>query len=102
MATATTAWGTASIVDELSLDQEAGEKRFAAVVQLLAGPAGEPYVRFAYRRGGAALRGPVTFRGEDLERLRRALPAHEKLAAVLGIENADAGRACSCSGGVRR
>ena len=44
---AQTAWGEAAIVDELVLPQEAGEKGFAAVVQLLADGDGGRYVRFA-------------------------------------------------------
>ncbi|MBD0290457.1 MAG: hypothetical protein ICV74_04300 [Thermoleophilia bacterium] len=91
MATVTTAWGAATLVDEVSVSQEAGEKRFTAVVQLLADRSGEPYVRFAYRSGGGAARGPVTFRGEDVERLREALTAHEELATVLGMTSASAG-----------
>ncbi len=48
MAKATTAWGEATVVDEVTLPQRAGDKEFASVVQLLAGPDGERYVRFAY------------------------------------------------------
>ena len=46
-----TPWGAAELVDELTLPQRAGEKRFASVVQLLAGPRGERLVRFAYTTG---------------------------------------------------
>jgi hypothetical protein len=34
---AATPWGGAKLVDELTLPQRAGEKRFASVVQLLEG-----------------------------------------------------------------
>ncbi len=73
------------MVDELSVRQRAGEKRFASVVQLLEGPGGERLVRFAYATGGAARRGPVTLRARDLERLRAALPDHPELAVALGL-----------------
>jgi hypothetical protein len=80
---AATAWGEAIVVDEVTLPQRAGEKRFAAVVQLLAREGGERCVRFAYATGGTARRGPVTLRERDLERLRRALADHPELARAL-------------------
>jgi hypothetical protein len=83
--TAATAWGAAAIVDEVTLPQRAGPKRFAAVVQLLAGETGEQLVRFAYTTDGSTRRGPVTFRARDLERLRAALGEHPALAAALGF-----------------
>lgn len=84
-AKATTPWGTAKLVDELTLPQRAGEKRFASVVQLLEAPRGERLVRFAYSTGGSARRGPVTLRLRDLERLRAALTEHPELAEVLRL-----------------
>jgi len=48
---AATPWGAATLVDELTLPQQAGEKRFASIVQLLEAPRGERLVRFASRRG---------------------------------------------------
>jgi hypothetical protein len=81
--TSTTPWGAATIVDELSVPQRAGDKRFASVVQLLEAE-GERLVRFAYATGGAARRGPVTLRARDLERLRTELTKHPKLAEALG------------------
>ena len=71
MATATTPWGTATVVEEVSLPQRKGDRRFASLVQLLETAKGETLVRFAYATDGTARRGPVTFRGRDLERLRR-------------------------------
>ena len=65
---AATPWGAARLVDELTLHQRAGEKRFASIVQLLEAPRGERLVRFAYSTGGTARRGPVTLRLRDLER----------------------------------
>ena len=84
MATKTaTPWGAATLVEELSVPQRAGEKRFATIVQLLENERGERLLRFAYSTGGTARRGPVTLRGRDLERLRAALAEHPQLAEVL-------------------
>jgi hypothetical protein len=80
-----TAWGEATVLDEVTLPQRAGEKEFASVVQLLADAGGEQFVRFAYTTGGKTRRGPVTLRGEDLSGLRRALAEHPHLAAALGF-----------------
>ena len=82
---AATAWGQATVVEEVTLPQEAGEKEFASVVQLLEAEGGETLVRFAYTTDGTARRGPVTFRERDLERLREALAAHPRLARVLAL-----------------
>jgi hypothetical protein len=84
-ATAATPWGAATLIDELTLPQRAGEKRFASVVQLLEAPRGERLVRFAYSTRGTARRGPVTLRLRDLERLRAALAEHPELAEVLRL-----------------
>jgi hypothetical protein len=81
--TSATPWGTARIVEQLSLSQRAGEKRFASVVELLETDRGERLVRFAYTTGGVARRGPVTLRARDLERLRAALAEHPELAEAL-------------------
>ena len=86
MATKTaTPWGAATLVEELSVPQRAGEKRFATIVQLLENERGERLLRFAYSTGGRARRGPVTLRGRDLERLRAALAEHPRLAEVLAM-----------------
>ena len=85
MAKATTPWGATEVVEELSVPQRAGEKRFATIVQLLADAKGEQLVRFAYSTGGTARRGPVTLRARDLERLRGALGEHPALARALGL-----------------
>ena len=84
MAKATTPWGATEVVEELSVPQRAGEKRFATIVQLLADAKGEQLVRFAYSTGGTARRGPVTLRARDLERLRGALGEHPALARARG------------------
>jgi hypothetical protein len=83
MADITTLWGKATLVDEVKLQQRAGEKRFASLVQLLEDENGDRLVRFAYTTDGVTRRGPVTLRGTDLERLRKALDDHDALAAVL-------------------
>ena len=80
-----TPWGPAHVIEEVSVAQRAGTKRFASTVQLLEAKDGERLVRFAYSTGGTARRGPVTLRARDLERLREALRAHPDLAAVLGL-----------------
>src|ERR687895_2327969 len=74
-----TAWGDATVLDEVTLPQRAGDKRFASVVQLLAGEKGARYVRFAYTTDGKARRGPVTLRAADVERLSAALAEHAEL-----------------------
>ena len=84
-AKAATAWGDARVVDEVTLPQGAGERAFAAVVQVLEGGSGERYVRFAYTTDGTARRGPVTFREHDLTRLRDALGEHPELARSLAV-----------------
>jgi len=83
MATATTPWGKATVVEEISLPQRQGERRFASIVQLLETASGETLVRFAYATGGTARRGPVTLRGRDLERLRGALERTPQLKEAL-------------------
>jgi hypothetical protein len=86
MAHAATPWGRAELVEELTLAQRAGEKRFGSVVQLLQVPGGERLVRFAYTTGGTARRGPVTLRRRDLERLRAGLSERPGLAEALGLK----------------
>jgi hypothetical protein len=81
---ATTPWGEAIVLDELRLEQRAGERKFASIVQLLEVGKRERLVRFAYATDGVARRGPVTLRAADLQRLGRALASHPELARVLG------------------
>jgi hypothetical protein len=85
MATTKTAtpWGPAELVEELTVRQQAGERRFASVVQLLENARGERLVRFAYTTGGVARRGPVTLRERDIEKLCASLARHPALAAAL-------------------
>lgn len=82
---AATPWGTATVVEELKLLQQSGDKRFASLVQLLETPKGERLVRFAYATEGTARRGPVTLRARDLEKLREALAKHPGLKETLRL-----------------
>jgi hypothetical protein len=83
MATAATPWGKATVVEEVSLPQRQGERRFASIVQLLETGEGETLVRFAYTTGGTARRGPVTLKARDLERLRAGLERTPRLKEAL-------------------
>ena len=82
---AATPWGPAALVDELTVRQQAGERRFASIVQLLEMPSGERLVRFAYSTDGVARRGPVTLRERDVARFRTLLDQHPDLGAALGL-----------------
>jgi hypothetical protein len=84
MAKATTPWGPAQVQEEFTVQQRAGERRFATVVQLLVDEKGNELVRFAYSTDGTARRGPVTLRGRDLERFRAALADHPAIMGALG------------------
>jgi len=78
-----TPWGAAHPVEQLTLQQRAGDRRFASIVQLLETDKGERLVRFAYTTDGTTRRGPVTLKLRDLERLRTALVEHPGLAEAL-------------------
>jgi hypothetical protein len=80
-----TPWGSAELVEQVTVKQQAGGKRFASLVQLLETPGGERLVRFAYTNGDPARRGPVTFRARDIGRLRAQLAQHPALAEALGL-----------------
>lgn len=82
---AATPWGSATLLEELRLPQQAGDKRFASLVQLLETAKGERLVRFAYATDGVARRGPVTLRVRDLEKLRAALGKHPGLGEALRL-----------------
>jgi hypothetical protein len=82
---AATPWGPAELVEELTVPQQAGKKRFASKLQLLETPKGERLVRFSYTGAGGGVRGPVTLRERDIGRLRAALAQHPALAETLGI-----------------
>ena len=80
MATVTTPWGKATSVEELTIPQRAGEKRFTTRVELLELADGERLVRMSYATSGTARRGPVTLRERDVEKLRGALERAPQLA----------------------
>ena len=86
MAKASTPWGKTEVLEELTVPQRSGDKRFASIVQLLVDEKGDELVRFAYSTGGTARRGPVTLRARDLERLRAAMAEHPGLARALGLD----------------
>lgn len=81
--TTATPWGAAHLVEQLTVSQRSGEKRFATLVQLLETEKGERLLRFAYTTGGSARRGPVTLRERDLERLRAELAEHPGISEAL-------------------
>jgi hypothetical protein len=83
MATATTPWGKATSLEEVSVPQRAGDKRFTTRVELLESGAGERLVRFSYATDGSARRGPVTLRGRDLAKLHAALERATELRQAL-------------------
>jgi hypothetical protein len=80
-----TPWGSAELVEELNVTQQAGGRRFSTRVELLETSSGERLVRFAYTTNGTARRGPVTFRARDIARLRAELARHSALAEALAI-----------------
>ena len=84
MRTITTPWGKAEPVEQVSIAQRAGERRFATVVELLETAAGDRLVRFAYTTGGSARRGPVTLRARDVERMHELLERTPELRDALG------------------
>jgi hypothetical protein len=88
MTTVTTPWGRATVVEEVVLEQAAGDREFGSLVQLLVDESGATLVRFAYSTGGTGRRGPVTLREEDLERLRGELRERRRLAKALGLRAA--------------
>jgi hypothetical protein len=90
-ATAATPWGAAAVLEEATVAQRVGDKRFAVVVQLLEAPSGERLIRFAYTTDGSARRGPITMRARDLERLRAALERAPVLAQALESSIPDPG-----------
>jgi hypothetical protein len=83
MATVTTPWGKATSLQEVSVPQRAGDKRFTTRVELLESGAGERLVRFSYATDGSARRGPVTFRERDLAKLQAVLERAPELRQAL-------------------
>ncbi len=83
MATVTTPWGKATIVEEVLVPQQAGVKRFTTRVELLETAAGEQLVRLSYATDATSRRGPVTLRRRDLEKLTVALERAPELRRAL-------------------
>jgi hypothetical protein len=75
-----TPWGAAEVVEAVALRQQAGERRFSVVVELLETKGGERLVRVAYTSDGAVRRGPVTLRQREVAKLRAALTRSPGLA----------------------
>ncbi|HEX3291968.1 MAG TPA: hypothetical protein VHR46_11295 [Gaiella sp.] len=90
MTTVTTPWGRATTVEEVSVAQRAGDKRFTTRVELLEAADGDRLVRFSYATSGTARRGPVTLRLRDLAKLRAALERSPDLRCALGEAGMDA------------
>ena len=84
MAKAATPWGPAQLVEELTVPQQAGDKRFSSKLQLLETAKGERLLRFSYSGPGGGVRGPVTLRARDISRLKKALAKYPALAETLG------------------
>ena len=84
MAKAATPWGPAELVEELTVPQQAGEKRFASKLQLLETAKGERLVRFSYSGPGGGVRGPVTLRARDIGKLKTALAKYPGLSERSG------------------
>jgi hypothetical protein len=84
MATVTTPWGRATTLEEVSVAQRAGDRRFTTRVELLQSADGDRLVRFSYATSGTARRGPVTLRERDLAKLRAALERSPDLRRALG------------------
>ena len=79
-----TPWGKATLVDEVRVQQRAGDKRFSSVLFPVF-KSGYGLVFFASATTGAARRGPVTLRARDLEKLRAALRDRPELTEVLRL-----------------
>jgi hypothetical protein len=81
---ASTPWGKADVVEEVSLKQTADDDReFCAVVQFLEDENGDGMIRFSYSTNEAVRRGPLTLRVVDLTRLKKALAKRPKLHHAL-------------------
>jgi hypothetical protein len=83
-ASVTTPWGPATPLECVRLQQQAGDKRFSSLVELLETGRGERLLRFAYTTDGVVRRGPVTLRVRDVVRLRKELAKRPALADALG------------------
>jgi len=80
-----TPWGRATLIEQVSLAQTVGDKRFKSLVELLENERGDQLIRFAYSTDGVVRRGPVTLRLKDMAKLRAALARTPALAAALEL-----------------
>jgi hypothetical protein len=80
-----TPWGGATLVEQATVRQQAGDRRFSSAVELLETPRGERLVRFAYSTDGVVRRGPVTLRARDVERLLAEVARLPELAELLSL-----------------
>ena len=80
-----TPWGKALVLERVTVQQRAGDKRFSTLVELIELEKGERLVRLAYTTDGVARRGPVTLRERDLDRLRQALAASDELSELFSL-----------------
>jgi hypothetical protein len=78
-----TPFGSATLVERVSLPQKVGDRRFTSLVELLETERGDQLVRIAYSTDGVVRRGPVTLRARDLARVRDALAKTPALAELL-------------------
>jgi hypothetical protein len=87
---AATPWGSATVVEEVRISQQVGDRRFASLLQLLEDDRGGFLIRIAYTTDGVVRRGPVTLRPKDLARLRASVKSGSPLAAAFGWSGGEA------------
>ena len=80
-----TPWGRSTLLEQVALPQNAGDKRFKSLVELLETEKGDLLVRIAYSTDGTVRRGPVTLRAKDIDKLHLALAKAPALSAALGL-----------------
>jgi hypothetical protein len=90
-----TPWGSAVLVDEVAIAQQAPGREFSTHAQLLETESGERLVRLAYStpEHGYVRRGPVTLTTRDLAKLLKAIGGRPELAAAFGLNGATPRRA---------
>jgi hypothetical protein len=80
-----TPWGRASVVEEVAVDHDTGERHYDAIVQLLETRDRVQLVRFGSRASGAHRLNCLTLRADELQALEEALIETERLASVLRL-----------------
>jgi hypothetical protein len=81
----TTPWGRATLLEEVTVEHDARDRRYEAVVQLLELGDGEQLVRFGARAVGAHRLNCLTLRADELQELEEGLIETERLASVLRL-----------------